>query len=331
MSAHRQPTTLPADVLAAVDQLATASEQASLVRLGLSAGLLARCTDWVTVDDLADTIHAPGAAVDDVCTALVAIGALLRDGTRVRLSPPWMPLAQGGLDVMLRRTLDGADVRRRLIDDTLSEPATYWELDSAQRRALAESVTLATTTEFGRAAAHDIVAEIPGLDERLRGARWLELGCGVAGMLLGTLRHYPDLHAVGVDIAPDLLDVARTRARELGVGDRVRFVACDARTYTDPEPFDLVFWSQFFFPTGTRAATLRNAFASLRPGGLFVCPVLAADRRPLDSLVTGRWGVPAVSGTDLAAEVTAAGFVDPHEYHGNLAVTVIARRPGSAA
>lgn len=336
MSTHRQPTTVPTDsqpappsaVLAAVDQLATASEQAALVRLGLSSGLLVHCGEWVTLHDLAGTINAAETAVHDVCTALVAVGALQRDGDRVRLSTSWLPLAQGGLDVMLARTLDGSEVRRGLIGDALSAPPTYWELASEPRRALAESVTLATTTAFGRAAAHGIIAEIPGLDEQLAGVRWLELGCGVAGMLLGTLQHYPDMRAVGVDIAADLLDVARTRARELGVGDRVRFVACDARTYRDSEPFDLVFWSQFFFPAETRAETLRNAYARLRPGGMLVCPVLPADRTSLNALITNRWGVPAVSAEELAAEVTAAGFADPQQYQGDFASTVIARRGG---
>jgi DNA-binding IclR family transcriptional regulator len=57
--------------------------------------------------ELAAAINAPEASVTTVCTALVALGALRRDGTRVRLSAAWAPLAHGGLDVLLERTLQG--------------------------------------------------------------------------------------------------------------------------------------------------------------------------------------------------------------------------------
>jgi hypothetical protein len=251
MTAGREPVgAVPSSaVLMAVGQLATASEQASLVRLGLSSSLLARCVESVTMSDLAAAINAPETAVTAVCNSLVALGALRRDGAGVRLSATWAPLARGGLDVMLERTLDGAAARQRLIQEALAEPATYWERRPAQRRVLAEAVTLPTTTAFGRAAALGAIAGIPGLGEELRsGARWLELGCGVAGVLLGIVHRYPDMRAVGVDIAPDVVEVAQAHAQELGVSDRTRFVECDARTYTDVEPFDIVFWGQFFFP-----------------------------------------------------------------------------------
>ena len=329
-------------VLAAVGQLTIASEQASLVRLGLSSGLLAYCTKSVIATDLAAAVNAPQTAVAAVCDALIALGALQREGNEVRLSPAWAPLAQDGLDVMLERNLDGAATRQCLIEEALSEPTTYWELGAVQRRALAESVTLPSMTGFGRFLAYRVVAGIPELDQMMRsGARYLELGCGVAGGLLGYAHHYRDLHAVGVDIAPDLLEVARARADELGIGGRVRFVECDARAYTDDKPFDLVFWSQFFFPRDTRQATLENAFARLRPGGLLICPVLggdgespetgsqAAQQASLDAIICGRSDIPVLSCDDLAKEVTAAGFADAQEHRGDVATVVIARRAAS--
>jgi DNA-binding MarR family transcriptional regulator len=69
-------------VLTAVDELAKASEQASLVHLGLSTGLLAHCSEWVTMTELAAAINVPEASVTTVCTALVALGALTRMSSR---------------------------------------------------------------------------------------------------------------------------------------------------------------------------------------------------------------------------------------------------------
>lgn len=334
----------PVAVLTAVEELARASEQAALVRLGLSSGLLARCAEPVTVTGLAAAVNAPEAPVTAVCTALEALGALQREGTRVRLSADWAPLAQGGLDVQLEQALTGAAVRQRVIEEALSQPRSYWERDSTQRRALAEAVTLMPTTEFGRAVIGGLIAGIPGLDELLQsGARWLELGCGVGGNVISTAFLYPRVHAVGVDIAPDVLDVAWVRGQQLGISDRLRFVEGDARAYADDEPFDIVFWSQFFFPRDTRTATLENAFARLRPGGMLLCPVLPGDggspeadspeaqRASLNAIVFGQWDIPLLSGDELAKEITAVGFTDARENRLGFANVMAAFRPGGTS
>jgi predicted O-methyltransferase YrrM len=323
-----------------VNRLATASEQASLVRLGLSSGLLARCAEPVAVADLANAVDAPEASVAAVCTAFVALGALRREGTEVRLTEAWAPLMQSGLDVTIARGLDAAALLQRLIQGALSKSPTYWELDSAERRIAAEAVSFQSTTEFGLAAVRNRVNGLPGLGEALRsGARWLELGCGVAGMLLGVLQHYPDLYAVGTEIDPDLLSVAQARARKLGVGDRVRFIECDATAYTEDEPFDVVFWSQHFFPRASRRAALENAFARLRTGGLLLCPVMLADYELLETgslqaqqvsinaIFSTQWDVPVLACDDLAEEITEVGFVDVHAYRDIFPITMMARRP----
>lgn len=189
----------------------------------------------------------------------------------------------------------------------------FGRLAAADRRAAAEAVTVSPATASGRAMALSIIDD--GLPEAAvllrREARWLELGCGVAGMLLASAYQLPDLRGVGVDIAPDLLDIARGRAAELGLADRVRFTECDARTYADEVAYDLVFWSQGFFPPDTRKATLTNAYARLRPGGVLLCPVGPGDVTP----------------NELTSEVSAAGFAGARAHRGDLATTVIARRP----
>jgi SAM-dependent methyltransferase len=316
-----QDAASPGAVLTAVGALGTAVEQATLVRLALSSGLLQRAVEPVSESDLARALQAPVERVSAVCDALVAMGALERDGGAVRLTPDWAPLAADGVDVTLERSLAGAIARQQTIAAALSPSVDYWQADAQQRRDMADGVTLATTTGFGQAVVSGVLEDLPEIDERLRaGARWLELGCGVAGMLLGTLHAYPKVTAVGVDIAGDLLDLAAERARQLGVADRVSFVRADATTYSDDEQFDIVFWSQFFFPAQTRRAALANAAERLRPGGRLLCPLVPGDLEPagststfaqqsaLHALVFSGWGVPILSGEELADELSTAGF-----------------------
>ncbi|MEU0843075.1 class I SAM-dependent methyltransferase [Streptomyces sp. NPDC005962] len=329
----------PEAVLGRVGELATAAEQATLVHVALQTGLLTRCAEPTTALDLADALGTSEERVEDVCTALVALGALepVPKGA-YRLTADWMGLTRGGVDVSLMNALAGAAARRQTLAQILGSPPSYWELDAGSRSAMADSVTLATTTEFGRALTRAAVTEIPELEQAVKaGGSWLELGCGVAGMLLGTLVAYPDMTAVGVDVAPDLLDTARARAERLGVADRVQFVEADATTYQHDKPVDIVFWSQFFFPAASRRAALDNAFARLRPGGLLVCPVLpgqdqdptsrsiAAQQSSLLALLIRDWA-PIQSFEELADEITGAGFADIRQNHGNVLLTMTARR-----
>ena len=334
----------PVEVLTAVSELGTAAEQAAIVRLALSSGLLVRCVEPTAEAELARALKVPLAVMTDVCSVLVSLGALHRDGTRVHLTQAWAPLASGGVDLTLRRSLDGAAVRQHLLSSVFSNHDTYWKLDDGQRGALADAVTLATTTEFGRDAVMGAIAGVPELKQTLEaGARWLELGCGVAGMLLGTAHAFSRVTAVGIDIAPNLLKLAQERAEELGIADRVTFIHDDATSYTDDEPFDIVFWSQFFFPGDTRKATLANAFERLRPGGMLVCPILPGDQEPaetgspiaqqaaLNVLLFSGWGVPFRTGDTLAEEVDAAGFAEIRTYRESLPILMTARRPGQKA
>jgi SAM-dependent methyltransferase len=152
------------------------------------------------------------------------------------------------------------------------------------------------------------------------GGRVLELGCGVASRLTATLRAFPLTAAVGVELAEDLVEFARARAASLGVADRLELVVGDATAYPAEQVFDLVQWSQFFFPVQTRVAALATARRALKPGGWISCPAvygeppepgtavdkeLAAERLGLDL-----WEIPLRSAHELATELEEAGFVD---------------------
>jgi SAM-dependent methyltransferase len=84
----------------------------------------------------------------------------------------------------------------------------------------------------------------------------------------------------GVDRTRFLLDKARARARAAKV--KVEWVQMDMRDFVRPDSFDLalsMFTSFGYFDDQTQdIAVLRNIFASLRPGGVFLIDVLGKER-----------------------------------------------------
>jgi trans-aconitate methyltransferase len=163
----------------------------------------------------------------------------------------------------------------------------------------------------------------PDLAALRDGGTLLELGCGVAGRTLALLQGVPDLRVVGLELAEDLAAEARSRAEALGVADRFEVVLADATTFDRPGAFDVVFWSQFFFPAASRRAALGVAFASLRPSGIVQAPLAGdfptmraepdggqARYYAVSRVVYESWGVPERTPEQLAAELEEAGFVD---------------------
>ncbi|HYE26985.1 MAG TPA: cyclopropane-fatty-acyl-phospholipid synthase family protein [Allosphingosinicella sp.] len=67
---------------------------------------------------------------------------------------------------------------------------------------------------------------------RLRpGLRVLDIGCGWGGLAL-TLHQVADVDVLGITLSQEQLDVARQRAADLGVSDRVKFELLDYRDVT---------------------------------------------------------------------------------------------------
>ena len=327
------------DINEAVSALALASQQSALLRGALTSGFLAHCAGETSVEDLARVTSLGPGRVRDLCVALRAAGVLETDNPdRYRLSTTYAPLLNDGTDTHLANQLGGAAVRARLLEQmfTSDGPDRYQDLADTDRAALAASVTLAPSTALARTAMQGVVGGIPAWNDLLAAGdmRYLVLGCGLSGALLTMLQLHPRLTAVGVDLAADLLALAKVEAATLGVDDRVQYVIEDATAYTDPEPFDAVFWSQFFFPAATRVKALANAYERLRPGGLLIVPALIAPgtsaaepQTSLSVLLTQGWEIPALTTDELCTELTTAGFIAATVHPSPFATAVVAHRP----
>lgn len=123
---------------------------------------------------------------------------------------------------------------------------------------------------------------------RRAGPRLLELGCGTGRVLVPLCQR--GLAVTGVDVSPAMLDVARRKAGDAGVLDRARLVQGDIRDLSglSDERFDLAFSAiNSFLHLETQEdqrAALRAVVRLLRPGGLFVADLLAADPATLAAM-----------------------------------------------
>ncbi|HEY5135357.1 MAG TPA: methyltransferase domain-containing protein [Candidatus Nanopelagicales bacterium] len=157
------------------------------------------------------------------------------------------------------------------------------------------------------------------------GERWLDVGCGRGAVLLPAARAVgPEGRAVGVDIAPGMVEQARRLAAERGL-DHVELVVGDATAPAVTGPFDAVTSSLVLFFLPDPGAALRSwvplmaagarlgvvTFGPVDPRWAFVDDVFAPYLPPAlpDARTSGATGP---FGSDEAMEqlVTDSGYVD---------------------
>ena len=91
--------------------------------------------------------------------------------------------------------------------------------------------------------AHLVAEWLPALDgvtaKLTAGATVADVGCGYGASTILMAQAYPRSRFVGSDYHRESIEIARTRAADAGVADRVRFEVADASTYTGRD-YDLV-------------------------------------------------------------------------------------------
>lgn len=330
------------DFSAAVEQvlrpLFAASNVLNILERADRQGLLAALRDGASIGTLARLAGLVDTSAETFARALVVTGiAQLVDGT-YRLTAPWQVIAAEGNPVPLAAALSANRAMDRML---LASEADYFSIPAADRLAFARAAAPDPYSSRVVALWREELEDDPLGRSMLGGGRFLELGCGVAGGMLTLLQAVPKMHAVGIELNPELSAEARRRSVELGVSDRVEIVTGDATTFRDKQPFDFGFWSQAFFPAPTREAALRTVFDSVRSGGHITAPVfgrhevIAVDPGGLEArnyaiwrVMFDGWGVPERTTEELSNEITTAGFVDPSTAARLFATMIVhARRP----
>jgi SAM-dependent methyltransferase len=324
-----------------LEVLQRAAEVLAALRAAERAGLLKLLVSPSTAADLSARLpRTPPDRVDAVLGLLAAHGIVSDDGGKWSLTSAWGPMVDGHSPVLFAATLGLGKVRTALFEASLDDGTDYWQLASDDRVTVATGVSPDPGVAETVAMARRDIEMLDGLTDALdHGGRALELGCGAGSRMCALVQAFPTATAVGVELAGDVAAFGRRRAELLGLAGRVRYVVGDAAMYEPDGLFDLVSWSQFFFPAPTRQGALATARRALRPGGWITMPVIwdgtpaergSSEHQDLaaEALLLNLWNVPLRTAAEVMAEVTEAGFVDVRIDETPMVHVVRGRQPG---
>jgi SAM-dependent methyltransferase len=123
-----------------------------------------------------------------------------------------------------------------------------------------------------------------GVVEKLeRGASVADVGCGHGASTILMAQSFPNSTFVGSDYHDGSIAVARQRADEAGVGDRVRFEVAPAASYTGGG-YDLVTMFDCLHDMGDPIGAARHVLTSLAADGTWLIVEPAAGDRVEDNL-----------------------------------------------
>lgn len=147
----------------------------------------------------------------------------------------------------------------------------------------------------------------------------LEVGCGSGVYIRRACLRNPDLHAVGLELQPDVADFARVNLQAWGLAERVSVETGDIRNYASPARFDLVTLHNniYYFPIRERLDLIRRLANFLNPGGVIL--VTTACQGFPSTQVLNLWaemtvGFGALPERDAVCDLLSqAGFISPRK------------------
>ncbi len=146
----------------------------------------------------------------------------------------------------------------------------------------------------------------------------LDVGCGTGSLALRLAPHGAELH--GLDLSPEMIRMARSKAAEAGAGNVSFHVGAfdDGLTIFDDGSLDGVCAYSILHLVEDRTAALSTIYRLLKPGGFFVSSTTCLGNswvpyRPILAAMRAIGRAPMVkifSAATLVDDIKAAGFVD---------------------
>ena len=123
------------------------------------------------------------------------------------------------------------------------------------------------------------IPALDGVEEKLRaGAKVADIGCGLGASTILLAQEYPNSEFTGSDYHDQSIELARKRAGDAGVADRVNFEVASASSFSG-SGYDLAATFDCLHDMGDPLAAARHVRQALKPNGtwLVVEPFAADD------------------------------------------------------
>ncbi len=145
--------------------------------------------------------------------------------------------------------------------------------------------------------------------------RLLEVGCGSACYIRYAAKRNPSLRALGLELQPDVAELARSNIKEWGLSERVAIEVGDIRNRPSVREFDIVtlYNNIYYFPVDERPDLLRHLRGFIKPGG-FLLLTTCCQGGNLGIEVLNLWGAATATGgrlpsvAEMQEQLSAAGY-----------------------
>jgi 2-polyprenyl-3-methyl-5-hydroxy-6-metoxy-1,4-benzoquinol methylase len=114
------------------------------------------------------------------------------------------------------------------------------------------------------------IPALNGVDEKLKnGARVADVGCGLGSSTVLMAKSYPKSEFVGFDYHDKSIETAKQRAKDAGVGDRIRFEVAKAKDYPGKD-YDFVTFFDCLHNMGDPAGASAHVRSTLKRDGTWM-------------------------------------------------------------
>jgi SAM-dependent methyltransferase len=240
----------------------------------------------------------------------VQLGFLRLDATGYTLQRLAKKLALPKNDAALALLQEVAGLHSKLITQTVGKlrNGELWNLEDQDGEIVARSSRI---MEAFQTEAIDRFFPASGA------ASLLEIGCGSGIYIKHAASRNPSLAAVGLELQPNVADVARRNIAEWGLQERVRIEVGDIRLKAPNERFSIVtlYNNIYYFPVESRVSLLQHIRQFIEPGG-FLLLITCCQGGSLGVEVLNLWGAATstagrLPGKDeLIRQLHDAGFLD---------------------
>ena len=213
-------------------------------------------------------------------------------------------------DAALALLQEAAGLHSKLISQTVGKLSNgeLWSLEDQDGEIIARSSRI---MEAFQTEAIDRFFPASGV------ASLLEIGCGSGFYIKYAAHRNPSLAALGLELQPDVADVARRNISEWGLQERVRIEVGDIRLKAPDECFSIVtlYNNIYYFPVESRVSLLQHIRLFIKPEG-FLLLITCCQGGSLGVEVLNLWGAATLTGGrlpskhELIGQLHQAGFQD---------------------